>query len=79
MSKPLERLESEVLGLSQAERARLAHVILLSLEHEPFEEPEAVEAAWAKEIERRVEDVRTGRVKTIPGEEVFREIEGLTK
>jgi len=30
---------------------------------------------WKIEIERRVEEVRSGKVKTIPGEEVFAEIE----
>ncbi|MBX3244839.1 MAG: addiction module protein [Acidobacteria bacterium] len=30
---------------------------------------------WKIEIERRVEEVRSGKVKTIPGEQVFAEIE----
>jgi putative addiction module component (TIGR02574 family) len=30
-----------------------------------------VEAAWEDEIKRRVEDIRGGRVKTIPGEQVL--------
>jgi putative addiction module component (TIGR02574 family) len=33
-----------------------------------------VEAAWDEEIKRRVDDIRSGRVKTIPGEQVLREI-----
>ncbi len=34
-----------------------------------------VEEAWKVEAERRIEEVRSGKVKTIPVEEVFAEIE----
>lgn len=34
-----------------------------------------IDELWKVEIERRVEEVRSGRVKTIPGEQVFAEIE----
>jgi putative addiction module component (TIGR02574 family) len=43
-----------------------------SLDDEP--EEEGVEAAWDEEIKRRVDDIRSGRVKTIPGEQVLREL-----
>ena len=33
-----------------------------------------INALWAKKVEKRVEEIKTGKVKTIPGEEVFREI-----
>ena len=33
-----------------------------------------IDKLWAKEAERRVSDIKTGKVKTIPGDEVFREI-----
>ena len=33
-----------------------------------------IDKLWANEAERRVEELRTGAVKAIPGEEVFREI-----
>ncbi len=32
-----------------------------------------IDELWAKEAEKRVEDIRTGKVKTIPGEDVFKE------
>ncbi len=35
------------------------------------------EAAWAAEIHRRVEELRSGKVKPIPGEKVFEELETL--
>ena len=34
-----------------------------------------VKEAWKVEAERRIEEVRSGKVKTIPVEEVFAEIE----
>lgn len=79
MSKPLERLESEVLSLPHHERAHLARVILLSLDSDSYEEPDAVESAWVEEVERRVTDIRSGKVKAIPGEHVLEELEDLTK
>jgi len=33
-----------------------------------------IDERWKIEIERRVEEVRSGKVKTIPGEEVFARI-----
>jgi putative addiction module component (TIGR02574 family) len=29
---------------------------------------------WAKEAERRVDEIKSGKVKTIPGDDVFKEI-----
>ena len=33
-----------------------------------------IDELWAKEAEKRVNEIQTGKVKTVPGEEVFREI-----
>jgi putative addiction module component (TIGR02574 family) len=33
-----------------------------------------IDKLWAEEAEKRVEELRTGKVKAIPGEDVFREI-----
>ena len=33
-----------------------------------------IDKLWAKEAERRVSEIKTGKVKTIPGDEVFKEI-----
>ena len=45
----------------------MAGLLLDSLEGEP---DEGVEAAWAEEIERRVRQIDSGVVTTIPWEEV---------
>lgn len=36
---------------------------------------DSVGEAWADEIASRIDDIRSGKVKTIPGEEVFARIE----
>lgn len=36
-------------------------------------------AAWAAEIHRRVEELRSGKVRAIPGEQVFDELEDLLR
>jgi putative addiction module component (TIGR02574 family) len=59
----------ELLKLSADERAWAAQVLLESLEDE--ERDPTVEAAWAKEIERRVADHLSGKRQGIPAEEVF--------
>jgi len=33
-----------------------------------------IDKLWAKEAERRLIEIKTGKVKTIPGDEVFKEI-----
>lgn len=33
-----------------------------------------IEALWIKEAEKRVKEIKTGKVKTIPGDKVFKEI-----
>ena len=35
---------------------------------------EGVEQAWDEEIKRRVDEIRSGKVKMIPGEQVLREL-----
>ncbi|MEK6528397.1 MAG: addiction module protein [Nitrospirota bacterium] len=34
-----------------------------------------IDALWAKEAEKRVKEIKTGKVKTIPGDKVFKEIQ----
>jgi putative addiction module component (TIGR02574 family) len=53
-------LEQKALRLSATQRARLARVLLESLDDETEED---VEAAWAVEAKRRSEELRSGRVK----------------
>jgi putative addiction module component (TIGR02574 family) len=68
MSPSVRDLYEKAAELPPGERAELAGLLLESLEERPADE--GVEAAWAKEIERRMADYRAGRVKTLSWQEV---------
>ena len=67
MSKARSNILTNALRLTTAERAELAAELLASLDGEPEDD---VEAAWAAEIERRVERIRSGQAKGRPWSEV---------
>lgn len=69
MTPQVSELLEKALSLSTEERGLLIDRLVESLDDEPAEE--GVEAAWDDEIKRRVDDVRSGRVKTISGEQVL--------
>ena len=71
MSGKGHRLLEEALELPPGERADLAASLLDSLDDG---EDEGVEESWAAEIKKRVEDVESGRVKTVPWSEARRRI-----
>jgi hypothetical protein len=64
-------LADQLLTLPSADRARLAALLLASLEGS---EPGA-EVAWQEEVASRQEDLDTGRVAGVPAAEVFAEVE----
>ncbi len=66
MSAPVEELETEVLQLPAADRARLVDKLIASLDAEP-----EVEAAWAAEVERRHAELEAGTVSALPGPETL--------
>ena len=67
MPKDFKDIFRDASDLPERDRATLAGLLIESLEGEP--DP-GVEAAWAAEIERRVAELDSGAVKTIPWEEV---------
>jgi len=72
MTPQVSELLEKALTLSTQERGLLIDRLVETLDNEPAEE--GVGAAWDEEIKRRVDEVRSGRVKTIPGEQVLREL-----
>jgi len=68
MSTLLERLREQAKELTDDERCLLGAELL-----EPPGEGDAaeVEQAWDEEILRRVEEIKSGKVKMIPHEEVM--------
>lgn len=71
MTVILEELENQALRLSLKERGKLIHRLIVSLEGESKDSPEAVAQAWDEEISRRVAEIDTGTAALIPEEDVF--------
>jgi putative addiction module component (TIGR02574 family) len=65
-------LLTDALKLSEKDRARLAHELLLSLDA-GGPDPDA-EEEWDQEIARRAKDVIEGKAKTVPWAQVKAEI-----
>ena len=63
-------LIAKALSLPVEVRTQLADKLLRSLNPGRKE----IDEAWAAEAEKRVQEIRTGKVKTIPGGEVFKKI-----
>ena len=76
MTTLVEELAQQARTLSLEDRARLAEELLASLDE--ASEPDA-EGAWEKEIGRRVDEIRSGRAKLIPADEVFVETAKIYK
>ena len=62
----VKKVLSEALAVPPDERADVAVTLLESLEER---EDEGVEQAWAEEIQRRIQEVESGAVQTIPWSE----------
>ena len=73
MTARAKRVLEEALDLSPEERADLAATLLDSLQE--GEDPDA-EEAWAEEIARRLDEIDTGKVRTVPWSEARRHILG---
>jgi putative addiction module component (TIGR02574 family) len=69
LSVSVQEIEAEALKLPSHERARLAEVLIGSLDQE-----DEIAQAWADEAERRYEELRSGAVQSVPAEEVFARI-----
>jgi putative addiction module component (TIGR02574 family) len=64
-----EQLDAEIMKLDLDARARLAEKLILSLDVPSDKENLHL---WVVEAERRLRDLREGRAKEIPAEEMFR-------
>lgn len=72
MSAIPAHLLDAALQLPEEARIDLANRLFESLE--PAEDEGDVEAAWAEEIKRRIDDLTSGREKAIPWEQARRMI-----
>lgn len=62
----VDQIEKEALALPSEARARLADLLVESLD---AAETSHIDKLWATEAKRRRDEVRQVRVRTIPGEE----------
>jgi putative addiction module component (TIGR02574 family) len=59
------------MQLPVASRARLADKLVESLD---FAEPDEIQRLWAAEAVRRRDEIHSGQVKPVPGEQVMAEV-----
>ena len=71
MSENFDEILSAALLLSPGARAMLAGHLLESLDDE---NQKRIDAIWGEEAERRMQEIRDGKVETIDGEQVMREL-----
>lgn len=76
MAVSLAEVENQARMLSQDERARLAEVLLESIQDGSVSE---IEAAWPLEIGNRVAAYERGENRTIPAEDVFAEAKRIIR
>lgn len=70
-----KQIVAAALKLPPKKRAVLASRLIQSLEQELS--PEEWEKVWGEEADRRIRELREGKVQEIPGEEVMKEFRHL--
>ncbi len=81
MSKAVQKLLKDALALPREERARVAHELIVSLEAEgPADEVDddntwAMDEQGGKELQRRIDEMASGKVKGIAWEAAFDRID----
>ena len=69
MSTNLDQLTADAMKLPLRDRVQLAQRLISTLDGEVEADTEAL---WFAEAERRLEELRSGKVQGIPSEDVFR-------
>jgi len=71
MATNVDRLAEQAMKLPGESRARLADLLVESLDAEELGQ---IDRLWVAEAKRRRDEVRSGHVKTIPGDEARRRV-----
>jgi putative addiction module component (TIGR02574 family) len=71
MTARVKSVLHDALMLSEKDRAEIAAKLLDSLDSD---EEDEIEAAWAVEIQKRLDELDQGKVKTIPSNKAWKEI-----
>jgi hypothetical protein len=67
----LEQLAKQAMKLPTKSRARLADLLVESLDGDKLGH---IDRLWLADAKRRRDEVRSGRVETIPGEEALQKV-----
>lgn len=76
MTDLARKFADEALLLPREDRAELVDTLLGSLNVPTQKE---IDRLWAEESEKRIKEYEEGKIKTIDGEQVFREIKDRVK
>jgi putative addiction module component (TIGR02574 family) len=76
MSTTVEQLAEQAMNLPPESRAKLADLLVESLDSD---ELGRIEQMWVAEAKRRRDEVRSGKVKSIPGPEALRKVRDTLK
>ena len=71
MSTTVEQLAEQAMNLPGESRARLADLLVESLDGDALTH---IDRLWLSEAKRRRDEVRAGNVKTSPGDEALRSV-----
>lgn len=71
MAATVEQLAKQAMSLPAEARARLANLLVESLDADDLG---CIDRLWLAEAKRRRDDVRDGRVRTIPGDEALQKV-----
>jgi len=76
MPNDLAEIAEKARSLSTREKAELIRVLIADLDGPPDDD---AERAWALEVERRSRELKEGKVQTIPGDRVFKDLRSRLK
>ncbi len=76
MNATLKQIAHDALQLAPAQRAELADFLVESLASAP---PDEIQRLWLDEASKRLDEARSGKIKTLPGEDVLAEARRLVK
>ncbi|VFN07258.1 MAG: putative addiction module component, TIGR02574 family [Candidatus Kentron sp. G] len=71
-----DKIAKEAMGLPVSLRAELADRLMESLD---TEETDEIQSLWAREAIHRRDEIRSGKIQPIPGEQVLAEARQLAK
>ena len=76
MVTTVEQLAEQAMNLPAESRARLADLLVESLD---ADELGPIDRLWVEEAKRRRDEVRSGRVETIEGEEALQKVRDVVR